>query len=215
MADDTRSPLQDAGAMGMYLLIAALGMLFAGSVVGYLAIRSAHQPWPPPGFPVLPRSLWLSTLCILLCSVTIQRALRAVRGGEKRDRSNLCAAPEGPFRQIGPVPFFARALRRNLTFTLALGVAFLALQTFAWWQVVRQIQQPSENLGPYLKLFYVLTGLHAAHVLGGLGTLAVVTRRAWAGRYSPTYYPGVRYSAIYWHFLDAVWCVLFVVVYLM
>ena len=200
--------------MGMYLLVAALGMLFAASVVGYLVIRSAHQPWPPPGFPVLPQSLWLSTLCILLCSVTMRRALGAVRRGEKGDRSLLPERPEGCCAQKAPVPFFARALCRNLAFTLALGVAFLALQTFAWWQVVRQIQQPSENLGPYLKLFYVLTGLHAAHVLGGLGTLAVVTRRAWAGRYSPSYYPGVRYSAIYWHFLDAVWCVLFVVVYL-
>ena len=75
MTDDNRSPLQDAGTMGMYLLVAALGMLFAASVVGYLVIRSAHQPWPPPGFPVLPQSLWLSTLCILLCSVTIRRAL--------------------------------------------------------------------------------------------------------------------------------------------
>jgi cytochrome c oxidase subunit III len=190
MAQDNRSPLQDAGAMGMYLLVAALGMLFAASVVGYLAIRAAHQPWPPPGFPVLPQSLWLSTLCILLASATIQRALSAVRRGD---------LPK---------------LRRNLAFTVALGVAFLALQAFAWWQVVRQIQQPSENMGPYLKLFYVLTGLHAAHVLGGLATLAVVTRRAWAGRYSPSYYGGIRYSAIYWHFLDAVWCVLFVVVYL-
>jgi cytochrome c oxidase subunit III len=190
MAQDDRSPQSDAGTMGMYLFVAALGMLFAGSIVGYLAIRAAHQPWPPPGFPVLPRSLWLSTLCILLCSLTIHRALRAVRGG------NLSA------------------LQRTLALTLLLGIAFLALQTFAWWQIVRQISQPSESVGPYLRLFYVLTGLHAAHVLAGLGTLAIVTRRAFSGRYSPDRYAGIRYSAIYWHFLDAVWCVLFVVVYL-
>ncbi len=200
---------EDAGTMGMYLLLAALGMLFGASVVGYLAIRAAHQPWPPPGFPVLPRSLWLSTLAIVLCSVTVQRALRAVRRGD--------------------LP----AVRHNLAATLALGVAFLALQTFAWYQVVRQIHEPAENLGPYLKLFYVLTGLHAAHVLAGLVVLAVVTRRAWAGekgdrlplperlegrveqKVPVPFFAGVRYSAIYWHFLDAVWCVLFTVVYLL
>jgi cytochrome c oxidase subunit III len=190
-ATRNRSPLEDAGAMGMYLLIAALGMLFAGSVVGYLVTRAAHQPWPPPGFPVLPRSLWLSTLAIVLCSATVQRALSAVRRGD--------------------LP----ALRRRLAITLALGIAFLALQTFAWYQVVAQIDQPTENFGPYLKLFYVLTGLHAAHVLAGLATLAVVTRRAWTGRYTASDHRGVRYSAIYWHFLDAVWCVLFAIVYLM
>ena len=190
MNDQTSSPLEDAGTLGMYLLVAALAMLFAASVVGYLVIRAAHQPWPPPGFPVLPRTLWLSTLSILLASATIQRALRAVRRGDYS------------------------AMQRDLAATLVLGVAFLGLQTFAWWQVVQQVSQPSENAGPYLKLFYVLTGLHAAHVLGGLATLAVVLRRALAGRYTASYYPGVRYSAIYWHFLDAVWCVLFVVVYL-
>ena len=118
--------------MGMYLLVAALGMLFAASVVGYLVIRSAHQPWPPPGFPVLPRSLWLSTLCILLCSVTIQRAC-GPSAAAKKGSGPFAGTARGCCAQIGPVPFFALAI------TLALGVAFLGLQTFAWWQVVRQI----------------------------------------------------------------------------
>jgi heme/copper-type cytochrome/quinol oxidase subunit 3 len=180
---------QEIGAMGMYALIVALGVLFAASVVGYLTIRSAHQPWPPPGFPVLPRTLWLSTLAILAASVAIQRALGAVR------RADL------------------RATCRGLVLTLGCGLAFLGLQALAWWQVVRQIETSGAS-GPYVKLFYVLTGLHAVHVLGGLGPLAVVTRRAFAGRYDAQSYAGIQYSAIYWHFLDAVWCVLFVVVYL-
>ena len=186
----TPSPLEDAGMMGMYLLVTTLAMLFAASVVGYLIIRSHHQPWPPPGFPVLPRTLWVSTLLIVLASVAIQRALSAARRGRQG------------------------AMRRGLVLSLALGVAFLASQATAWWQVVNQITAASENIGPYLKLFYVLTGLHAAHVLVGLITLAVVAARAFAGRYTPEQHSGIRYSAVYWHFLDAVWCVLFVVVYL-
>ncbi len=190
MEDRPRSSLEDVGTLGMYLLIAALGMLFAASVVGYLAIRAIHQPWPPPGFPELPRTLWLSTLAILLCSLTVHTALKGIRAGQQR------------------------RLRRDLVLTLALGVTFLALQCLAWYQIVRQIDAPTKNIGPYLRLFYVLTGLHAVHVLGGLGTLAVVTRRAFAGRYTAEEHRGVHYSAIYWHFLDVVWCVLFVVVYL-
>ncbi len=188
--DGRATPLEDAGMMGMYLLLAALAMLFAASVVGYWTIRSQHQPWPPPGFPVLPRTLWLSTLLIVSASVAIGRALSAARRGQQG------------------------AMRRDLVISFLLGTAFLASQTTAWWQVVAQITQASENTGPYLKLFYVLTGLHAAHVLVGLVTLAVVIARAFGGRYTSDRHSGIRYSAVYWHFLDAVWCVLFVVVYL-
>ncbi|MEI8198216.1 MAG: hypothetical protein WCI73_20175, partial [Phycisphaerae bacterium] len=57
-----------AGTMGMWLLLVALGMLFASSIVAYLVLRFvkfAGQPWPPYGFPPLPRGLWLSTVVIL------------------------------------------------------------------------------------------------------------------------------------------------------
>ena len=60
-----------------------------------------------------------------------------------------------------------------------------------------------------LTAFYVLTGMHAVHVIGGLVPLVVITRRAFAGRDDPQH-AGVIYTAMYWHFLDAVWLVLFV-----
>ena len=190
-AGDTQGGVPGAGLFGTYLLVVSLAMLFAASMVGYLVIRGTHLPWPPPGFPVLPRSLWLSTLVIVLSSVAIQRALGAVRQGNHA------------------------GVTRWLASTFVLGLLFLGLQTAAWWQIVAQIASPSQNAGPYLKLFYVLTGLHAAHVVGGLIPLGIVTRRAAAGRYGPNDHSGVRCSAVYWHFLDAVWCALFVVVYLL
>lgn len=183
-----RETRQDAGTMGMYLLVVALGMLFAASALVYLLVRHAHQPWPPPDMPTLPRSLWLSTLVILMASGTIQGSLNSARRRE------------------------ASAMKRGLMFTLALGMAFLGLQTYAWFKIYEQLTAAP---GMYLKLFYVLTGLHAAHVLGGLGPLVVVTRHALSGSYRHGDYAPVRYSAIYWHFLDAVWCVLFIVIYLL
>lgn len=176
-----------AGKLGMLVFLFSLTMFFAASVVGYLVIRNLHKPWPPPGFPPLPKSLWLSTLAILASSVTIQRALNAARRGEPR------------------------AMMAGLIGTFAIGLAFLGLQTYAWFQVF----QHAERLGAYLKMFYVLSGLHAAHVIGGLISLGAVVRRARAGVYGPSRHPGVLYSAMYWHFLDAVWCALFTVVYLL
>lgn len=185
------SRLPEAGTLGMYLLVGSLGMFFTAGVVGYLVMRSAHQPWPPPGFPVLPRSLWLSVLLIVTSSLTMRRAVAAVRRGDRV------------------------ALHRAMVLTLALGLAFLASQIYAWVQIAQQLGGPMDSLGQYVKLFYVLSGLHALHVVGGLGPMVAVTRRARECVYGRDNSSGVRYMAIYWHFLDVVWCVLFIVVYLL
>jgi heme/copper-type cytochrome/quinol oxidase subunit 3 len=182
--------LLDAGTFGMIVFIVALSMFFAASIAIYLLMRQLHQPWPPRGFPALPATLWLSTLDIVFSSITIQGAVAAARDDEK----------------IG--------LRRNLLATLLLGLGFLALQSYAWYKVWTQVAA-AELSSTYLKMFYALTGLHAVHVLGGLGPLVVVTIAAYQGMYGRKKSAAVRYTAIYWHFLDAVWCAVFTVVYLL
>jgi cytochrome c oxidase subunit III len=169
--------------MGMWLLIAALGMLFAASVVGTLVVRSRAQAWPPPGTPDVTGGLWLSTFLLLLSSGTVASALGAVRRGN----------------QIG--------LRRDLRFTLLLGFGFLASQSFNWWRLVSASLTVSSHLFGFT--FYVLTGLHAVHVLGGLIPLSIVAWRAGAGRYTASNPGGLVTTAMYWHFLDVVWLALF------
>jgi cytochrome c oxidase subunit 3 len=183
----------------MAILVVSLSILFAASMVAYIIVRMQIQlrlreagyadTWPPPGMPHIPNTLWLSTVVILISSVTIQRAFVAVR----RDK--------------------LAALRRNLVATFTLGVLFLVLQTLNWCEFYFAIKPGMQIFGPYLGMFYTLTGLHAAHVVGGLIPLAIVTVRAFKGKYSGNYYPGVRYSTVYWHFLDAIWVVLFLVIY--
>ena len=171
--------------MGMAALLAALGMLFGGSIVATLIVRSRAAAWPPPGMPPLPSRLWLSTALILGTSVALGGALRAARRGQQR------------------------ALRRRLVAALLLGLAFLASQTASWFTLVAEQVTPRRNLWAFT--FFVLTVLHALHVVGGLVPLSTVTARAWTGRYSPSAHAGVEYTALYWHFLDAVWLVLFAV----
>lgn len=170
----------------MWIFLAALGMLFLASVVGYLVVRLRAEAWPPPGMPRLPSGLWASTLVLLGTSVAIHLALRNVRVGK------------------------TNALRRWLVVTFALGAAFLAMQAANWWDLVTaDVTWRTRNL--YAFTFFMLTGLHAAHVVGGLVSLGVVLIKAWLGRYDSGYHPGVLYAAMYWHFLDAVWVALFVV----
>lgn len=182
-----------AGTMGMVILVISLGMLFIASLVAYGLIRFGRfgdHPWPPPGFPPPPASLWLSTVIILISSITMQWALRSA----KKDRQ--------------------KGLVNGLLITQILGWLFMALQVLAWLQFYLRIAPAVQFSGPYLGTFYVLTGLHAAHVLGGLIPMAIVYVRAKRGLYHPNYHPGVRYSTIYWHFLDAVWVVMFVLIYI-
>jgi len=115
------------------------------------------------------------------CSVFAQKALHAARrGGQK-------------------------SLSVNLWRTTLLGVIFLLLQTANWF--VFYGNEQLEGAALYVFSFYMLTGLHAAHVVGGLILLAVILRKAVIGAYSPAWHPGVEYVALYWHFLGVVWVV--------
>ncbi|MFB3785437.1 MAG: heme-copper oxidase subunit III [bacterium] len=172
-----------AGRLGMFFFIASLSMLFAASLTGYLAVRLRHESWPPAGMPRLPAGLWLSTLIIVLSSAAIQLALRRIRAGD------------------------TAGLRKWLWITNGLGYLFVINQTANWIQLILIRVTMSVNL--YAFTFFMLTGLHALHVLGGLIELGIVTRKAHRGIYTAARHPGVEYSAIYWHFLDVVWIILF------
>ena len=182
---DKDQSLPGAGLLGMKLLLASLSMLFLASLMGFLVIRSRAEVWPPANMPKFPSGLWISTLLILISSGTIQWGLRSVR----RDRQE--------------------ALRRAMILTTVLGVAFLVCQAMNWLSLVRANFTAAANL--YAFMFYMMTGLHAAHVIGGIVLLSIVTAKAFQGRYSPEFHPGVIYSAMYWHFLDVVWVIVFFV----
>ncbi len=175
-----------AGRLGMILFLAALGMLFVASLTGYLVVRSRAVTWPPEGSPRLPGGLWLSTLVLLVSSGTMFLAQGAAKAG--RDK----------------------ALRNALIGTLGLGLLFLLNQFLSWQHFVTAHHLPPQrNL--YAFTFYMLTGLHAAHVIGGLAALTVTAAHAARGRYRPADHAGVEYMSMYWHFLGAVWLVMFLV----
>jgi heme/copper-type cytochrome/quinol oxidase subunit 3 len=179
-----------AGVFGMWLLLVTLGVLFVAGILGYLVVRLGHdpmEPFVPEGAPPLPRSLLVSTLVLLASSGTMHATVRSVRAGNG-----------GAGRMAG--------------LTLLLGLAFLAVQVWAWLDLWRAQLRLADSL--YAWTFYVLTGLHAAHVIGGLVPLAVVWRRAAAGRYSRAHPEGAVYCAMYWHFLDAVWLALYATLWL-
>ena len=177
-----------AGRFGVGLFLISLGMLFAAMLFGFLVIRiQNHDAWPND-LPGLPSLLWVSTVILMLSSVTMQGAVRAARGGQRS------------------------RLRTHMTLTLILALSFLALQSLcwhAWFSVVTERWNESAEYRFALTNFYILTGLHALHVVGGLVPISLVTRRALGRGYTPDDCAGVTYCAMYWHCLDVVWLILF------
>jgi heme/copper-type cytochrome/quinol oxidase subunit 3 len=171
----------------MWVFIASLTVLFLASIAGYLVVRLRADAWPLPGMPRLPGGLIVATVVLLACSVAVHLALASARRGQ------------------------TTAMARWLQATFALGALFLVLQAVTWWRLVTLDVTAGSNL--YAFTFYMLTGLHGAHVIGGLVQLAFVIAKALRGRYGSGHHPGVLYAAMYWHFLDAVWVVLFLVMF--
>lgn len=172
-----------SGRLIMLLFLASLGMGFAAVLVFYFVMRSRAAVWPPPGTPPLPAGLWLSTVLLIGTSASLLVARHSLR----QER--------------------APAAARALLIALLAGLAFLFSQIANWWLAWAANLPPGRNM--FSITFYLLTGLHAAHIIGGLVPLAVVTARALRGRYSAAHHAGVTYCAMYWHFLDAVWLVIF------
>jgi heme/copper-type cytochrome/quinol oxidase subunit 3 len=171
------------GTLGMWLFLAALTMLFGATLAAYILMRLRPQAGPPMGSVEVPAMFWASTGAILVSSFTMHRALQNVRA-ERQTR--FCNA---------------------LLVTLLLAAAFLLLQAPAMTALMRtHFADASTAL---YGLMFVLVVLHAAHVIGGLIPLMVITAHATRYRYDHESHAPVKHLAMYWHFLDVVWLVMF------
>jgi heme/copper-type cytochrome/quinol oxidase subunit 3 len=184
------SPFEDpsarlsAGRFGMLIFIVSLAMIFAASILAVMVVRFDDDGvWPPAEMPVLPVILLWSTIVLLVSSATQILASRAANRGD------------------------GRGLRRWMIVTLALAIAFLGMQAWAWSDLLDRGLDFSQHL--YAWTFYFLTGLHAVHVIGGVIPMCFVTARAVRLGYTREDHRGVAYMAMYWHFLDVAWITLY------
>jgi cytochrome c oxidase subunit 3 len=166
----------------MRLLLGSLVMVFGATVVAYLVTRASLAHWAG-GNVGLPPGLFASTLILLALSAALEWALWGIR----RNRQ--------------------RVLFRGLLLGLGLGVAFVLAQ-LANWQGILALNPELKDRELSLFTFYMLTGVHALHVVGGFIPLVWVLRRVAQREYSSSRYEGVRLCVQYWHFLAVVWLAL-------
>lgn len=171
-----------------WIIFAAVSMMFAALVVSYLVLASGTE-WTPIS---MPRVLWLSTGLIIISSVTFEVSRRSLRNGD------------------------SAGYRRWLLLTLGLGLGFLVSQMLAWRQLVAQRVYIASN--QHSSFFYLLTGAHGIHVLGGilaLGYLLLNSNRKPRDRYlSMKRQSASDVVSLYWHFMDGLWVVLFLLLFL-
>lgn len=164
-----------------------IGVLFAATLVAYVVTRNNAKLWHP-ATSGLPAGLFVSTALLVLVSLGMQHAVNSI-AHNRHD-----------------------SLRRGLYFGLTFAFAFLVVQAMNWVQVIRsQAVLPHPTLFAFT--FYLLTGLHAAHVIGGFVPLGIVLYRAGEREYSSSRYDGVKFCVWYWHYLGVIWLVLLTVMY--
>jgi cytochrome c oxidase subunit 3 len=175
----------------MVVFLASWAMMFGTLFFAYGFIRARSLVWPPLGVPALPLGLpALNTAILLASSFTFARGLAQLRRGQ------------------------ARALPAWVAATLVLGAIFLALQVEVWLSVYSAGLTFSTG-GIYGSAFYALTILHALHVVAGLFVLSWVLIRSLRGKYTEHNQVNVRVCTMFWHFVDIVWVLMFLTLYVL
>jgi cytochrome c oxidase subunit 3 len=166
----------------LWIAIASIVMLFAGLTSGYI-VRQAEGNWKVFELPAV---FTISTVIILVSSLTMHLSVRAARSND------------------------TKAIKTYLLVTLGLGFAFVFTQFLGWNELVKNGVFFVDKTTPSGSFFYVLSGLHLAHLAFGLLGLIFTSARAIRERYNSSDYEGLSLCATYWHFLDGLWIYLFV-----
>ena len=180
-----RSSRVHAPTLGMLLFIMSEIMIFGAFFTAYFFIRVVNpDPWPAPGTSVPEAVAGMNTAILLSSSLTLHWALVSVRNGNRF------------------------GLKAGILTTFLLGCTFLFVQINEYANIGFAPQDGAQQT-----IFFSLTGLHGAHVFVGLVLLFIVMVRAFRGHYTPEDHRGVEVPGIYWHFVDIMWIVVYLSVY--
>ncbi len=179
----------DARLLGIYLFIASEIMLFGSffTTLFFARVIVPQETWPPPDYELPVFLALLNTIILVTSSFSMHWALQSIK---RNHRAGLIA---------------------GLTLTLLLGSTFLLIQIREY---TRLGFSPADSA--FASTFFGLTGLHGAHVFVGLNLLAYALIRSIRGHYGPKAHDhlGVEIPGIYWHFVDVMWIVVYVTVYI-
>ena len=203
---------KDAASFGMWLFLVTEIMFFGGMFCAYLIYRLQHFNDFAAGSQSLDITLGaINTAVLIGSSLTVVLAVNAAQRGKRK------------------------LLVFYLLTTILLGCTFLGIKAKEYTQkfeehhvpgptfhftpkrVVGHPEQPpidERHVEMFFSLYFVMTGMHAVHMIIGVGLFAFLTFQSWKGRYSASYYTPIENAGLYWHFVDVVWIYLFPLLYL-
>ena len=198
--DDIEQQHQSA-SLGMWIFLATEVMFFGGMFLGYSVYRGLYTAAYGEASRHLDIVLGAINTGVLLCSsLTMALAVHAAQLGGRR-----------------VVTLFLIA-------TIILGSVFLGIKGFEYYHKYEEHLIPGPDFrfeGPnaghaqiFFSFYFVMTGMHALHMIVGIGIMLVMIRLTLTGKFSPEYYFPVEMTGLYWHFVDIVWVFLFPLLYL-
>ena len=201
---------RDAASLGMWLFLVTEIMFFGGMFCAYLVYRYWYFGDFGAASKTLDIRLGATNTAVLICSsLTVVLAVWAAQNGKRK------------------------MLITNLVLTIVLGLTFLGIKAVEYAEKFEKHHVPGatfhfEGTVPghhdlpvdphhaemFFSLYFAMTGLHALHMIIGIGLFSVLTVWAWKGRYGPVYHTPIENAGLYWHFVDIVWIYLFPLLYL-
>jgi cytochrome c oxidase subunit 3 len=206
----TEEQQRDSASLGMWIFLATEVMFFGGLFCAYLIYRLKYFGEFAAASQTLNWQLGTTNTVVLICSsLTV---VLAIYGAQRGKRALMLG---------------------SLVLTIVFGFAFLGIKadeyaekfekhhvpgpTFSFVEPIPG--HPGQMANPqhaqiYFSLYFIMTGLHALHMIIGLGLFFWLLYAAWKGRFTPAYHTPLEIGGLYWHFVDIVWIYLFPLLYL-
>ncbi|MGH9380658.1 MAG: cytochrome c oxidase subunit 3 family protein [Thermoanaerobaculia bacterium] len=200
---DSYAQQRESASLGMWVFIAQEIMFFGGLFLAYLIYRTHNQEAFHAGSHTLDIGLGgFNTAVLIASSLTMALAVWAAQTGRRKVTALLLIA------------------------TILLGGVFLGVKVVEYGHKFHEHHVPGPHFewdGPgdagrvqmFFNLYFAMTGLHALHMIVGIGILAPLAVLAWRGKFSPDNYNLVEGTGLYWHFVDIIWIFLFPLLYLL
>ncbi len=190
----------EASTLGMWVFLVTEVMFFGGLFMAYIVYRNMYpHAWIEASHELNWQLGGLNTLVLIGSSLTMALAVRAAMLGQKNGQII------------------------NLTLTIVLGCVFLVVKYFEYAAKFEHHLVPGPHFNPALQqgaqiffsLYFMMTGIHAAHMIIGIVMMTVILGMAAKGTFNAEYYTPVEVAGLYWHFVDIVWIFLFPLLYLL